>query len=121
MKHIKGPQTSIPLLLLLSGLSGTSLAATDIQEPCPEAGAATDALHAFIANDRSVSPVAQPVDALDHTSSALDSIEVKSDTESEPTEDTAEPESAPAYTTRFPGVSVNDLPQFRRHMYRTDI
>ena len=29
--------------------------------------------------------------------------------------------SSPAYTTQLPGVSANDMPGFRRHMYRTDI
>jgi hypothetical protein len=25
------------------------------------------------------------------------------------------------FTTRLPGVSANDMPRFRRHMFRTDI
>jgi hypothetical protein len=29
--------------------------------------------------------------------------------------------AAPEFTTRLPGVSANDMPRFRRHMYRTDI
>jgi hypothetical protein len=29
--------------------------------------------------------------------------------------------SVPEFTTRLPSVSANDMPRFRRHMFRTDI
>jgi hypothetical protein len=27
----------------------------------------------------------------------------------------------PQFTTKLPGVAANDMPRFRRHMFRTDI
>lgn len=130
MNTAKAPQTSvsrsaasIPALLLLSVLSGTALAATDIQQPCPETADGTDVLHTFIAGNDMPAPLARTVDAAETpvparaAESADDDATDADDGEAAPAADA----STPAYTTRLPGVSVNDMPGFRRHMYRTDI
>ena len=114
--------TSIPALLLLGALSGTALAATDIQEPCPEAADQKDVLQAFIA-DGAEAPLVRTVEASEPAaatqSSEADSQSVRDSEEAVSTP--ASDSSTPAYTTRLPGVSANDMPGFRRHMYRTDI
>ncbi len=129
MKIIKAPRTSvsrsatsIPALLLLGALSGTALAATDIQQPCPETAAKKDVLQAFIADDAEA-PMVRTVEATKSATPAKASkADAKSDLESEDASSTpATDSSTPAYTTRLPGVSANDMPGFRRHMYRTDI
>ena len=129
MKTIKAPRTSvsrsatsIPALLLLGALSGTALAATDIQQPCPETAAKKDVLQAFIADDAEA-PMVRTVEATRSATPAKGSkADAKSDLESEDASSTpATDSSTPAYTTRLPGVSANDMPGFRRHMYRTDI
>lgn len=129
MNSIKAPRTSvsrsatsIPALLLLGTLSGTALAATEIQHPCPETAAQKDVLQAFVADDveaplvRTVEATesAAPVKASETHSEAAGGAE---ETVSAPASDT----SAPAFTTQLPGVSASDMPGFRRHMYRTDI
>ena len=129
MKTIKAPRTSvtrsaasIPALLLLGTLSGTALAATDIQQPCPEAAAKKDVLQAFVADDAK-GPLVRTVDASEPAAPAEDS-KVESETASnaeDPVGTPASDSSTPAYTTRLPGVSASDMPGFRRHMYRTDI
>ena len=129
MNRIRAPRTSvsrsatsIPALLLLGTLSGTALAATEIQRPCPETAAQKDVLRAFIADDAEA-PLVRTVDA---TESAVPAQ--ASDTDSDAASDTEEAvsapasdSSAPAFTTQLPGVSASDMPGFRRHMYRTDI
>ena len=129
MKIIKAPRTSvsrsatsIPALLVLVALSGTALAATDIQQPCPETQAKKDVLQAFIADDAKA-PLVRTVEA---TKSAVPAKSSKADAETdqdaEDAVSTPAPDSStPALTTRLPGVSANDMPGFRRHMYRTDI
>ena len=130
MKTAKAPRTivsrnavSIPALVLLGALSGTALAATDIQKPCPKAADSADALQTFIAHKDTTAPLvrtveateaATPVKVSDNASERSDEIE---DAKATPASDS----SAPAYTTRLPGISANDMPGFRRHMYRTDI
>ena len=128
MKSIKAPRTSvsrsatsIPALLLLGALSGTALAATEIQEPCPEAAARDDVLRTFIAEDEKA-PLVRTVDTTETTSSKhVADADDKSAPETEDADDAGTDSSSPAYTTRLPGVSANDMPGFRRHMYRTDI
>jgi hypothetical protein len=112
--------TSIPALLLLGTLSGTALAATDIQEPCPEAAAQEDVLQAFIDAE---APLVRTVEASEPAAPTQSSdADSKSAHDSEEAVNApASDSSTPAYTTRLPGVSVNDMPGFRRHMYRTDI
>ena len=122
-KSVSRNAASIPALVLLGALSGTALAATDIQEPCPEAAESANALHAFIAGDEHTAPLVRTVEATKpvapakvtetSTDEAVDSPEA----EKTPATDSA----TPAYTTQLPGVSANDMPGFRRHMYRTDI
>ena len=129
MKIIKAPRTSvsrsatsIPALLVLGALSGTALAATDIQQPCPETAAKKDVLQAFIADDAKA-PLVRTVEA---SKAAVPAKASKADAETDQdAEDQvstpAADSSTPALTTRLPGVSANDMPGFRRHMYRTDI
>lgn len=130
MKTAKAPQTrvsrsaaSIPALLLLSALSGTALAATDLQEPCPGTADGADALSTFIAGEDLSKPTVRTVDAAE---SAVAANPGENRDEDVGDVDEAEAPSAadastPAYTTRLPGVSTEDMPGFRRHMYRTDI
>ena len=130
MKSIKAPLTSvsrsaasIPALLLLGVFSGTALAATNIQEPCSEADARDDVLHAFIA-EGDKAPLVRTVDATETTASThVADADDKSAQDAEDADDAGQQtdSSTPAFTTRLPGVSASDMPGFRRHMYRTDI
>ncbi len=129
MKIIKAPRTSvsrsatsIPALLVLGALSGTALAATDIQQPCPETAAKKDVLQAFIADDAKA-PLVRTVEASKAAVPAKASkADAETDQDAEDQVSTPAPDSStPALTTRLPGVSANDMPGFRRHMYRTDI
>ncbi len=129
MKSIKAPRTnvsrsagSIPALLLLGALSGTALAATDIQEPCPENQAGKDVLNAFIAEDTSA-PLIRTVDAAEPApATPVPDADDKTASDTEDSDPAATSDSsAPAFTTRLPGVSASDMPGFRQHMYRTDI
>ena len=130
MKTAKASQTSvsrsaasIPALLLLGALSGSALAATDIHEPCHEAADSADVLHTFIAGNDISAPLLRTVDTAESAVPAR-AAEAADDDDSEADEADTAPAadaSTPAYTTRLPGVSANDMPGFRRHMYRTDI
>lgn len=130
MKTVKAPQTSVcrsaasaPVLLVLGTLSGTALAATDFQEPCPETADSAETLHTFIDDEDFRAPLVRTIDATASaaparvTEAADDDAGDADEAETTPATDT----STPAYTTRLPGVSANDMPGFRRHMYRTDI
>lgn len=130
MKTVKAPRTSvsrsaasIPVLILLGTLSGTALAATDIQEPCPEAADSAGALRALIPGKDAAAPLIRTVDGAE---TAAPARATKSDADSASVRDQSDTTAAtdasiPAYTTRLPGVSASDMPGFRRHMYRTDI
>ena len=129
MKSIKARRTSvsrsatgIPTLVLLGALSGTALAATDIQAPCPESQARSEALRALIADD-AAAPLVRTVEATEKAApAAVSEADEKTRIDSEEAaSDSGADSSTPAYTTRLPGVSANDMPGFRRHMYRTDI
>ncbi len=132
MKTLKVPRKSsregaarLPALLLLGVRSGSALAATEIESPCPEVSRSPDDLQSFIVGDAAT--IARTVDATETLSSkpladnALD--QAPADAEDTPVADDSEVEEVanPRLTSRLPGVSVNDLPGFRRHMYRTDI
>lgn len=134
MKTLKAPRkrisrsaASIPALLMLVALSGSALAATEIHSPCPETASSSDVLHAFIARDAAESAAVQTVEATETISASplTGGQDEKSAAKSNDVAaaDDAEPKDAPLskFTTSVPGVSVNDLPGFRRHMYRTDI
>ena len=115
MKTFKAPQknvawsaASIPALLLLGAICGSAVASTDI--PCPDsAKKIDDTLHAILASDDSDAALAD--------TSADEKAEDTSETVESPVNESATPE----LTTRLPGVSANDMPRFRRHMFRTDI
>lgn len=94
-------------LMLLGAACGTAVASTEIQAPCPELAAQTDVLHAVIKDDTA---------ALTETAA-----EETQDTETEQAESPVTDAKTPEFTTRLPGVSANDMPGFRRHMFRTDI
>lgn len=127
MKSIKAPRTSvsrnagsIPALLLLGALSGTAIAATDIQEPCPETASHKDVLRAFATDE--TGPRVRTIEASEAAVPAVVSdAEDTTSAEAEEQDDATPQDATPAYTTRLPGVSANDMPGFRRHMYRTDI
>ena len=131
MKALKAPRHSIgrsaaslPALLVLGALSGSALAATEIQRPCPEGADSSDVLHAFIARDAIQSAEAQPAEAREtlNPPPVADSNDETTAAEADDLATLETPESndstLPAFTTRVP---VNDLPGFRKHMYRTDI
>jgi hypothetical protein len=130
VKTVKAPQAtasrnavSIPALVLLGALSGSAIAATDIQAPCPEPADSAHMLHTFIAGSDSSAPLVRTVEATEAAVSARaadaadENASDADETETTPAADAA----TPAYSTRLPGVSANDMPGFRRHMYRTDI
>jgi hypothetical protein len=128
VKSIKARRTSIsrsatgiPTLVLLGALSGTALAATEIQSPCPETQARSEALHALLAED-AAAPLVRTVEATETATPApATEADDKASLEAEKTVSDTADSSSPAYTTQLPGVSANDMPGFRRHMYRTDI
>lgn len=133
MKTLKAPRkslgrraASIPALLILGSLSGTAIAATEIESPCPKAAQSSDVLHTFIERDAPAA-VAQTIDSSETITARplADSASEQPASENEDLSsandsDTANP-AISEYTSRLPAVSVNDLPGFRRHMYRTDI
>jgi hypothetical protein len=106
-KSVTWNAASIPALLLLGTLSGTAVASTEIQAPCPETVSQTDVLHVII--EKETQPLAE-------TRNEEKSAEAEESAESPVSES-----SGTEFTTRLPGVSANDMPGFRRHMFRTDI
>ena len=134
MRTLKAPQksvtwsaTSIPTLLLLVALSGSAVASTEIQSPCPEPESHAQALHAILDSTDMQSPLVRTVDSSDP---GLPAPVTNTRTESTVDENGDVPEavdlsssdsSVPEFTTRLPSVSANDMPRFRRHMFRTDI
>lgn len=127
MKSIEARRTSvsrsvtgIPTLVLLGALSGTALAATDIQDPCPETQARSETLHALRADDAS-GPLVRTVEATETATTKVTEADNEASVDAEEAASDTADSSAPAYTTQLPGVSANDMPGFRRHMYRTDI
>ena len=134
MKTLKATQksanwsaASIPALLLLGATCGTAVASTEIQAPCPESVSHGDALHAILETDDSRPPLVRTVDSSESASQApladadADQAENKVDDTDRPAESPLSDTTGPAFTTRIPGVSANDMPRFRRHMFRTDI
>lgn len=133
MRTMTAPQTSvtwsatsIPTLLLVA-LSGSALASTEIQAPCPESESHAEALHAILDSTDMPSPLVRTVDSIDSVTPAAvantgteSTIEENGDV-SEADDPSLSDSSVPEFTTRLPGVSANDMPRFRRHMFRTDI
>jgi hypothetical protein len=133
VRSLKAPQTSvtwsatsIPTLLLVA-LSGSALASTEIQEPCPEAESQANALHAILDSSNIQPPLVRTVDSSDPVTpapvannGAKSTIEENVDV-SEADDSSLSDSRVPDFTTRLPGVSANDMPRFRRHMFRTDI
>lgn len=134
MRTLKAPQTSvtrsaasIPALLLLGALSGSALASTDIPAPRSESDSHAEALHAILDDADIQSPLVRAVDsggpvapgpvADTGTKSTIDENADVSEADDPLLHDP----SLPEFTTRLPGVSANDMPRFRRHMFRTDI
>lgn len=134
MRTLKAPQTSvtwnassIPALLLLGALSGSAFAATEIQSPCPESGSRAEALDTILDVADIQPPLVRTVDATESVTpaSAADNgaesaLEENRDV-SEADDSSPRDSSSPEFTARLPAVSVNDMPSFRRHMFRTDI
>ena len=134
MRTLKAPQTSvtwsatsIPTLLLLGALSGSALASTEIQAPRPESDSHAEALQVILDDTDIQSPLVRTADS---TESVTPAPVANTGTESTIEENGDVPEadnpslgdfSSPEFTTRLPGVSANDVPRFRRHMFRTDI
>ena len=134
MRTLKAPQTSvtwnatsIPALLALVALSGSALASTEIKEPCPESESHAEALHAILDNTDIQPPAIRTVDATESVTSspvadtATDSTIDENGDMVENDDPSLTDTSAPEFTTQLPGVSANDMPGFRRHMFRTDI
>lgn len=133
MRTMKAPQTSvtwsatsIPTLLLVA-LSGTALASTEIQPPCPESESQAEALQAILDSTDIQAPLVRTVDSIDSVTPAPvantgteSTIEENGDA-SEADDPSLSDSSVPEFTTHLPGVSANDMPRFRRHMFRTDI
>jgi hypothetical protein len=128
-KSLRQSAVGLSALLLLGSLSGTAIAATDIKAPCPELASASDAMDSFIATE-STETIARTVDAVETISSkpladnALNQPASDADDSTAADDSSAEDAKNPeltSRTSRLPGVSANDLPGFRRHMYRTDI
>lgn len=134
MRTLKAPQTSvswsatsIPALLLLGALSGSALASTEIQAPCPESDSHAEALHAILDSTDIPSPLVRTVDG---SESVTPAPVADTGTESTIEENGSVPEADDSslrdsksleFATRLPGISAKDMPHFRRHMFRTDI
>ena len=134
MNKMKAPQksvtwnaASIPVLLLLGAACGSAVASTEIQSPCPETTSQETALHAILENgDHSQAALVRTVEGNDTVSRALrkdagTDAGDKPDQVSEAVESPVSDSNVPEFTTQLPGVSANDMPRFRRHMFRTDI
>ena len=134
MRTLKAPQTSvtwsatsIPALLLLGALSGSALASTEIQAPCPESDSHADALQAILDSTDIQSPLVRTVDGSESVTPAPvadtgteSTIEENGDM-SEADDPSLRDSKSLEFATRLPGISANDMPRFRRHMFRTDI
>lgn len=133
MKTPKAPRssfrrsaTSVPALLALVTLSGTAIAATDIESPCRQATKSSDSLQAYIARGAAIT-AARTVETTAASPTQPDGDDAADPSSSEAEkraaadEASAEKAAVPEFTSRLPGIAVNDLPGFRRHMYRTDI
>lgn len=134
MRTLKAPQTSvtwnatsIPALLLIGALSGSAFASTEIQAPCPESGSRAEALEAILDVTDIQSPLVRTVDATESVTPApvadngAESTLEENGEVSEADDSSLRDSSSPEFTARLPGVSANDMPRFRRHMFRTDI
>ena len=118
---------SIPALLLLVALSGSTLASTDIQAPCPDSTSDAETLRAILESNNVRTSSMRTVEASE-TATPAPIAETGAQSGIEEPEEGAVVEKAsvrisplPQFTTKLPGVSANDLPRFRRHMFRTDI
>ena len=134
MRTLKAPQTSvtwsatsIPALLLLGALSGSALASTEIQAPCPESDSHAEALHAILDSTDIQSPLVRTVDGTESVTPAPvantgteSTIEENGDM-SEADDPSLRDSKSLEFATRLPGISAKDMPRFRRHMFRTDI
>ena len=110
---------SIPALLVLGALSGSALASTEIQTPCPDSTTDAKALHAILeirtvdaSETATPAPIASTGAQTGIEKNAESAIVEKSSVRNAP---------LPQFTTKLPGVAANDMPRFRRHMFRTDI
>jgi hypothetical protein len=125
-KSVTWNATSIPVLLLLGAACGSAVASTEIQSPCPETASQDSALHAIIESGDPQTALVRTVEGNDTVSGALrDDTGInagdKSDQASKAVESPVSDSNVPELTTQLPGVSANDMPRFRRHMFRTDI
>lgn len=134
MRTLKAPQksvtwsaASIPALLLLGATCGSAIASTEIQAPCPESTSQSDALHAILETDEGRAPLVRTVEGNEsvsqapHTDVDADQTDDKVDDANRSVDSPLSDTTGPTFTTRIPGVSANDMPRFRRHMFRTDI
>ncbi len=118
---------SIPALLLLVALSGSALASTEIQAPCPDSNTAAETLHAILASDNVRPSSIRIVEASETANPApISDIGAKTGIGEHEKRTVAEKASVrnsplPQFTTKLPGIAANDMPRFRRHMFRTDI
>lgn len=115
-------KTFIPALLLVGAVCGSAVASTEV--PCPESAAHSDALHAMLESDEKNTGLIRTVEGTDSVSQAPlaeSSADDRTEESSDVAESPANEPAAPELTTRLPGVSANDMPRFRRHMFRTDI
>jgi hypothetical protein len=116
--------TGVASLLLL----GSALASTENQVPCPGlAEHAETALHAILDNANVTLPTVRTIESSEAVSPTpvADTTAKPADEAREATGDADQAavghEAIPEISARLPGVSANDLPRFRRHMFRTDI
>jgi hypothetical protein len=135
VRTLKAPQTSvtwsatsIPALLLLGALSGSALASTEILAPSPESDDGhAEALHAILDSTDIQSAHVRTVDSSESATpapvadTATESTIDENGEMSEAGDPSLRDSSLPEFTTRLPGVAANDMPRFRRHMFRTDI
>jgi len=126
-KSVTWNAASIPALLLLGATCGSAIASTEIQAPCPESSSHSDVLHTILEADQDRAPLVRTVDGNESVSQApradaeTDRADSKINDGDQSVDSPVSDVTGPAYTTRIPGVSANDMPRFRRHMFRTDI
>ena len=114
-------------LLGLSAWCASALASSDIQIPCPELVAHSDASLQVVLDEDVRRPSLQRLEAativtlppLAENAAEADPLQTEADASSD--ESTLRNTEIPDLATRLPGISATDALRFRRNMLRTDI
>ena len=114
-------------LLGLSAWCASALASSDVQIPCPELVAHSDASLPVLLDEDVRTPLLQRLEAATIVilpplaENAADVDALQTDGQSTAEESTLRNTEIPDLATRLPGISATDALRFRRNMLRTDI